>query len=214
MKLLLLGSISVLSDTSELQRAAFNHAFQEAGLDWHWPRAEYCEMLQGSGGRDRIAEYAADKGVAFDFAALHAHKTKIFQDALRRTALEMRPLTAQILSAARESGIAVGLVSSTAAESVDAVLASFGGAEALGLSFVISGADGHVAKPSPAPYLAALARAGISGANTIAVEDNVPGMEAAQAAGIRCYVYPNENTVSHDFGTAPHLRELTLAQAA
>jgi hypothetical protein len=52
---LLFGSISTVADTSELQRAAFNRAFAEHGLDWTWDRDDYRAMLATSGGRSRIA---------------------------------------------------------------------------------------------------------------------------------------------------------------
>ena len=58
MSALLLGSISALADTSELQREAFNAAFAEHGLDWEWTREDYQQMLTGNGGRDRVAAYA------------------------------------------------------------------------------------------------------------------------------------------------------------
>ena len=38
MSAILFGSISTLADTSELQRRAFNEAFEAHGLDWNWSR--------------------------------------------------------------------------------------------------------------------------------------------------------------------------------
>ena len=38
MSAILFGSISTLSDTSEMQRDAFNAAFADAGLDWRGSR--------------------------------------------------------------------------------------------------------------------------------------------------------------------------------
>ena len=46
MKLLLLGSIGVVAETSELQRKAYNMAFAQHGLDWYWNVANYCELLR------------------------------------------------------------------------------------------------------------------------------------------------------------------------
>ena len=47
MPALLLGSISTVADTSELQRQAFNQAFEEHGLDWQWDQDQYRAMLSG-----------------------------------------------------------------------------------------------------------------------------------------------------------------------
>ena len=79
MSALLLGSISTVADTSELQRQAFNQAFAAHGLDWRWDRDDYRAMLATSGGQDRIAEYARARGEDVDAAAVHETKSEIFQ---------------------------------------------------------------------------------------------------------------------------------------
>ena len=66
MSALLLGSISTVADTSELQRQAFNQAFEAHGLDWRWDRDDYRAMLSTSGGQDRIAGYARSRGEDVD----------------------------------------------------------------------------------------------------------------------------------------------------
>jgi hypothetical protein len=57
MKSILFGSIGALVECSEIQRKAFNSAFQEYGLDWHWNIANYIKMLEEPGGLNRIVEY-------------------------------------------------------------------------------------------------------------------------------------------------------------
>ena len=48
-----------LSDTErDGHRVAFNQAFKEAGLDWHWAVALYGELLAITGGKERISYYA------------------------------------------------------------------------------------------------------------------------------------------------------------
>src|ERR1035437_8979808 len=46
-----------LADTESAHRAAFNHAFSELGLDWEWDEALYTELLDISGGKERILHY-------------------------------------------------------------------------------------------------------------------------------------------------------------
>ena len=214
MKAVFLGSISVLADTSEIQRAAFNRAFEEAGLDWHWSQDAYRHMLTDSGGKDRIADYAESENAEVDVKAIHARKTEIFQEMLRAGKIPMRPETEKLLASARYHGLKIAFVSGTARESLDALLEGFGGAEALGISLVTSRDEGLAPKPDPALYLYALAQLGLEAADVTAVEDNRPGMEAAKAAGIACLVYPNANTQDHDFGDANHLADLDEAIAA
>lgn len=46
-----------LADTEEAHRAAFNHAFAELGMDWHWDESLYTRLLDISGGKERIRHY-------------------------------------------------------------------------------------------------------------------------------------------------------------
>jgi len=48
-----------LADTErDGHRPAFNAAFREAGLDWHWDEALYGELLAVTGGKERILHFA------------------------------------------------------------------------------------------------------------------------------------------------------------
>ncbi|QUJ76562.1 HAD-IA family hydrolase [Sulfitobacter albidus] len=214
MKAILFGSLSVLVDTSELQRTAFNTAFREAGLDWDWTPDLYRDLLTASGGRDRIADYAEGRGDTVDVAALHARKSEIFQDALRSSDIGLRPVTLEMMDFADETGIKTAFVSTTSRENLDAVMQGFGGQDALKLALVTDADTVSAGKPDPAIYLHALDALGLEAADVIAVEDNVPGMQAAQAAGITCVVYPNQNTVGHDFGGAPRAEDWQAVSAA
>src|SRR6201992_1927026 len=91
MSALLLGSISTVADTSELQRQAFNQAFAAHGLDWRWDRDDYQTMLARSGGQDRISEYAKSRGETVDAQAVHELKSKLFRDSLATAGLAPQP---------------------------------------------------------------------------------------------------------------------------
>lgn len=54
-------------------------------------------------------------------------------------------------------------------------------------------------KPHPEPYLAAVARLGVSAADCLVVEDSVRGLASARAAGLRCWVCPSGLTRGMDF---------------
>lgn len=60
------------------------------------------------------------------------------------------------------------------------------------------------AKPAPDLYVAACAGLGVRADEAIAFEDSRNGMLAAQAAGMRCVVVPNELTVAMDLEGADH----------
>ena len=67
------------------------------------------------------------------------------------------------------------------------------------------------AKPAPDLYLAACAGLGVRAEEAIAFEDSRNGMLAAQAAGMRCVVVPNELTIAMDLEGADHRFESLAA---
>ena len=46
-----------LADTESVHLEAFNHAFQQEGLDWHWSTEQYTQLLDISGGKERMLAY-------------------------------------------------------------------------------------------------------------------------------------------------------------
>ena len=46
----------------------------------------------------------------------------------------------------------------------------------------------------------------------VAIEDNVGGLNAAQAAGVTCVAFPNSNTAAHDFGAATRVDRLDFTE--
>ncbi|HEX9495927.1 MAG TPA: HAD-IA family hydrolase [Candidatus Limnocylindria bacterium] len=67
------------------------------------------------------------------------------------------------------------------------------------------------AKPAPDLYLAACAGLGVRPDEAIAFEDSRNGLLAAQAAGMRCVVVPNELTIAMDLDGADHRFESLAA---
>ncbi|WP_181783231.1 HAD family hydrolase [Pseudonocardia pini] len=203
MPALLLGSISTLADTSELQREAFNQAFAKHGLDWHWERADYARLLGSSGGRRRIADQAEATGTEVDADAVHETKSQIFQAALAHADLTPRPGVVETVEAARRAGVRVALVTTTSRANVEALLTGLGSALPRDrFDLVVDATTVDRPKPDPAAYRYALETLGEEPAACIAVEDNVGGTEAARAAGLRCVAFPNANTAGHEFPAA------------
>ncbi len=203
MAALLLGSISTLADTSELQRRAFNAAFAEHGLDWTWDRDEYVELLTDSGGADRVTAYAAERGEDVDASAVHLTKSRLFQESLAGAGLEPRPGLLDSIAAAKAAGDKVALVTTTSPENVEHLLAALTPTlSATDFDLVLDATGVDSPKPDPAVYLAALEQLGESADDCVAVEDNLGGVAAATAAGIRCVAFPNANTAGHDFADA------------
>ena len=57
-KALLFGSVGSIVETSDIQRKSFNKAFKQYGLDWNWTKRDYSNLLNKSGGKDRISRFA------------------------------------------------------------------------------------------------------------------------------------------------------------
>lgn len=211
MPALLLGSISAVADTSELQREAFNRAFAAHGLDWTWEGQAYRDMLATSGGAARIAEYARARGEAVDAAAVHATKSELFQQSLAGGGVSARPGVVDTIAAARARGWQVGLVTTTSTANVTALLAALKTEiDPADLATVVDASRVAAGKPAPDAYELALRDLSEDAATCVAVEDNVDGVRAARAAGVPCVAFPNVNTAEHDFAGTPVVDHLDL----
>jgi beta-phosphoglucomutase-like phosphatase (HAD superfamily) len=73
-----------LAETEELHRYAFNESFRTLGLNWSWQQPLYRELLQVTGGKERVRHYVerfAPAGGAVALARLgelHAAKTRCY----------------------------------------------------------------------------------------------------------------------------------------
>ena len=203
MPALFFGSISTLADTSELQRHAFNEAFVAHGLDWDWCREDYIAMLGTNGGRQRITDYAAGREEEVDADAVHATKSKIFQKLLFDEDITARPGVVETIERAKQRGYRLGLVTTTSAANVTALLTALRGqVDGDMFDLVVDSSSVDSAKPDPAVYLFAVDKLGEEPARVLAVEDNVGGLQSAADAGLRCIAFPNQNTTDGDYSAA------------
>lgn len=203
MPAILFGSISTIADTSELQRASFNRAFTEHGLNWTWDQSHYRDLLSSNGGQGRIADYARSQGQDVDAQAVHQTKSRIFQETLAETDITPREGVLDTIRDAKSKGWRVGLVTTTSPENVAALLTALNPELQAGdFDVIVDSTSVDHPKPSDAAYTYALAQLHESADHCVAVEDNVGGVQAAVAAGLPCVAFPNTNTAAHDFGSA------------
>jgi HAD superfamily hydrolase (TIGR01509 family) len=203
MPALLLGSISAIADTSELQRQAFNQAFEAHGLDWQWDQDQYRAMLSKNGGQARIAEYARSLGQTVDAKAIHESKSRIFQFSLASGGVAPRPGVVDSIKGAKSNGWKVGLVTTTSPDNVTALLDALSPhLAARDFDIIVDASSVQRPKPDQAAYAFALENLREVPGDCIAVEDNVGGLQAAVAAGVACVAFPNENTAQDDFSAA------------
>lgn len=200
------GGIGTLVETSELQREAFNRAFDEAGLRWHWDRETYRELLGVAGGQNRIRHYASsgDGGWTLDESTvveLHARKSELFVNAMRSSRLEARPGVIRLINKARNSDVSLAIASTTSSENILA-LASAGGIDPDAFDVILHAGTVEHRKPHPQVYQRCLSELGIAALHAVAIEDSDSGMRSALGAGLRCIAIPGENTGSQNFDEA------------
>ena len=74
------GSIGSIVETSEMQRKAFNKAFQKFGLDWYWNVGNYINMIQKPGGIKRIKQYSKSHLSKIEIMEIYNLKIKYFMN--------------------------------------------------------------------------------------------------------------------------------------
>ena len=207
-KAILFGSIGTLVETSELQRRAFNQAFSEAGLDWTWNPDEYKIMLKKSGGRNRINEYATDRGIKVNAHELHLKKTEIFDNMMKEEGISLRPGVANLIGYAIDNNVHLAFVTSTSNANVDAIFMALNG-QLNRDDFNFIGNDKMVSKPKPDSeiYLKALSNLKLNAKDCLAIEDTEVSMRSAINANIKCIAFPGALALDNDFSDAFYITD-------
>lgn len=174
-------------------RLAFNLAFREHGLDWHWDAALYGELLEVTGGKERLAAYmhffrslpVDSPDVRALILSLHRTKTKHFRRIVDQGRLTARPGVIDILTELHKAGTRLAIATTTSPKNVEVVIESVLGSDASAWFEVIGAGDAvPVKKPHPAIYHWVLDRLGLTPYSCLAIEDSHRGMLAARAAGL------------------------------
>ena len=205
-KAVLFGSIGSVAETSDIQRQAYNQALSEHGIDWQWDRDTYSQLLEQSGGKDRLDMLSAATGERFSqdtIDSIHARKTELACDAVRDAGVSLRPGVAALARHAKENGMKLGFVTTTYRPNVDALLdASDGALTADDLDVIVVRDDVARGKPSPDAYNHALDALGLHASEAIAIEDTENSVRAAKRAGLRTIATPGELSAGQDVSDA------------
>lgn len=192
-------------------RPAFNAAFAEVGLAWHWDEAFYGTLLDVAGGKERIRHYAQTFDPAtyarpdFDdlLQRIHEIKTRNYQRLLGAGAIPLRADIGQLICEARTEGIRLAIASSSMPQNVAGLLqANLGPKADTWFEVITSGDDVTAKKPAPDIYLAVLRALDLQGRDCLAVEDSHHGLAASLAAGIPTVVTVSDYTINENFDGA------------
>ncbi len=197
-----------LADTErDGHRIAFNMAFADAGLDWHWDEALYGELLAVTGGKERMTHFIKTHrpnewhdAMPARIVELQAKKTDIYTQLLSEGKIPLRSGVERLINEARSAGIRLAIATTTTPANVTALLTHTLGAESLSWFEVIAAGDIVPAKkPAPDIYDYALAEMRLRASDCLAFEDSYNGIRSARGAGIKTVITVNGYTQHDDF---------------
>lgn len=203
---LLFGSIGSVMETSDVQRRAYNQALAEAGMDWLWSREIYAELLNQSGGQDRLRMLAAATGQALSpqqIEAIHARKTALACAELAATRTPLRAGVAELIDWAKNQDMKLGFVTTTNQANIDAIFLSAGDAlRQSDFHCICSNTQVAHGKPWPEAYVSTLEKLRVSANDALAIEDTAVSVMAAKRAGVHVVATPGEFSSGQDFWQA------------
>lgn len=214
-----------LADTERVHLEAFNHAFTEEGLDWHWDEARYRQLLEISGGRERMQHFWNERypdlreldhgAVRARIDRLHEIKTAYYENAVQEGRVGLRPGVLALIEEAMRSGWRLAIATTTSPVNIAALLRTAMGPDwRTHFAAVGDASSAPVKKPHPQVYLQVLGELGMPAARCMAFEDSRNGLLAARAAGLKTIITPTAFTAHHVFNGAlrvlPDLDGVTL----
>jgi HAD superfamily hydrolase (TIGR01509 family) len=201
-----------LADTErDGHRVAFNLAFDEYDIGWHWSVETYGELLAVTGGKERMRYYAEkfiDESAVPDaleekIPELHAAKTRHYTELLATGAIPLRVGVERLLNEARQRGFRLAIATTTTPENVTALLSHTLGDESIDWFEVIAAGDIVPAKkPAPDIYDYAMQKMQLQPDECIAFEDSANGIRSSSGAKLNTIVTINDYTRDHDFNGA------------
>ncbi len=212
LKAVLFDVDGTLADTEQDgHRPAFNAAFKEFNLSWHWDIPLYGELLQVTGGKERIRFYIEKynpeerdrDGLDEWIAELHKAKTRHFKKRMEQGEIPLRPGVERLIYELRHRKIKIAIATTTTPENVTYLLQSTLGKDAIEL-FAVIGAGDIVPHKKPAPdiYFWVLDQLKLEPSQCIAIEDSENGILAARAAGLPTLITVNNYTQQQNFDGA------------
>jgi len=175
---------------------AFNLAFESAALPWRWDAARYGELLEITGGRERILHDLMTQPEAPSASSdrealalrLHQRKNSLYAQRMHTHPIPLRPGVLELLTESRDRKIIQGIATTTSRSNVEALLlAHLGEQWSQWFEIILCGENVSAKKPDPEVYEQAkahLLKLGIAKDQILAIEDSPNGVRAASSAGL------------------------------
>jgi len=177
----------------EAHLPAFNNAFRDLGINWHWDSNKYIELLRINGGRNRIAYYSQSINDYFSedlITKIHEKKQYHYLEIIKENCVEFKTGVFRLINELHTKKVRQFIVTSSSRKQVDLLLEYlFNGFNPF--EFIISSEDVELKKPNPLPYLKAIKLSGIKENNSIVFEDSNPGLKSSLAANLPTIFVPS-----------------------
>jgi HAD superfamily hydrolase (TIGR01509 family) len=196
-----------IADTEDIHRQAFNKAFSEYNLNWHWSREKYYELLFISGGKERIRKYLTENNtINIDnsfIKELHKCKSEYYRSMLISADIKLRPGIKRLITEAKNLNIKLGIATNSSGANLTTLIKKNLGTQPEQLFNTIATSDIVLEKkPSPEIYHHALLNLNLSAKNCVVIEDTTNGNISALTAGLRTIITTHAYTKDNDFNGA------------
>ena len=147
----------------EAHLPAFNDAFDELGINWHWDVNQYIQLLRINGGKNRIAYYS--KSINYSLSEdliikIHEKKQSQYLKIIKKNCVNFKTGVFRLINELHRKKVRQFIVTSSSRKQVDLLVEYlFKGFNPF--EFIISSEDVELKKPNPLPYLKAVELSGI-----------------------------------------------------
>jgi HAD superfamily hydrolase (TIGR01509 family) len=159
----------VIIDTErDGHRVSFNETFRDFGYGFAWGVDEYHELLQISGGKERMKHYLQTKGFGKPvapadvddlIARMHKRKTALFIEMVESGRLPLRPGIHRFMKEALSAGLRLGVCTTSSETAANAIAYQI--LKDITFDVVLAGDIVEKKKPAPDIYNLALERTGL-----------------------------------------------------
>lgn len=187
LKIVIFDMDGLLVDTERVYRDGWEYAAKDHGVQLP------AEMFQGWVGKgyhettEELVRLTNDRELVM---AIRKTREEYFYQELAEGRVPPKPYAKEALQAAKKN-YTVGLATSTIAKRARDVMAGLDFLQYI--DYPVFGDDVERLKPAPDLYLEVLQRAGFTADAGIAVEDSIPGSQAAENAGLKVLMIPDSN---------------------
>tara|TARA_Y100001968_G_scaffold311088_1_gene332757 strand:- start:526 stop:1275 length:750 start_codon:yes stop_codon:yes gene_type:complete len=172
-------------------RKAFNSAFKEFKLNWHWDTDKYCELLDISGGCNRIKYFNKLNNYSLSeetMDSIHKRKQYLYKAIIETGEITLRPGVIRLIRELKSLSCQQWIVTTSSIVSLRSLLNSCFSSVLNCFNGFITYEDVKFHKPDPSAYLEVIKRCNMKRENCIVIEDSIIGLESAKSAGLKCLI--------------------------